>query len=161
MEALFKFFFFIVGNHEAEPTRVHTNGSIRSHEVYNPAYSRTSSTASIPKASDYPDQHSRSKSANNLRQEMPGDPRLQYGNPPDDHNPPPYPGPPEGNRVVPGPHLPPHSQPSMHPPPQVPSMPPSAIQEERHYQNISVYQQPPPPQQMTAQQPNPYPQHPR
>ncbi|XP_055943711.1 afadin-like isoform X2 [Argiope bruennichi] len=147
-------------NHDAEPARVHANGSIRSHEVYNPAYSRTSSTASIPKASDYPDQHSRSKSANNLRQEMPVDPRMQYGNPPDDPNPPPYPGPPEGNRVVPNPHVP-HSQPSMHPPPQVPSMPPSAIQEERHYQNISVYQQPPPPQQMTAQQPNPYPQHPR
>ncbi|CAL1290125.1 unnamed protein product [Larinioides sclopetarius] len=147
-------------NHDPEPSRVHANGSIRSHEVYNPAYSRTSSTASIPKASDYPDQQSRSKSANNLRQEMPGDPRLQYGNPPDDPNPPPYPGPPEGNRVVPNPHVP-HSQPSLHPPPQVPSMPPSAIQEERHYQNISVYQQPPPSQQMTAQQPNPYPQHPR
>ncbi|GFY73939.1 afadin [Trichonephila inaurata madagascariensis] len=148
-------------NHDAEPVRVHANGSVRSHEVYNPAYSRTSSTASIPKANDYPDQHSRSKSANNLRQEMPGDPRLQYGNPPDDPNPPPYPGPPETNRPVPHPNVPPHSQPNMHPPPQVPSIPASAIQEERHYQNISVYQQPPPPQQMPAQQPNPYTQHPR
>lgn len=147
-------------NHDAEPVRVHANGSVRSHEVYNPAYSRTSSTASIPKANDYPDQHSRSKSANNLRQEMPGDHRLQYANPPDDPNPPPYPGPPETNRAVPHPNVP-HPQPNMHPPPQVPSIPASTIQEERHYQNISVYQQPPPPQQMPAQQPNPYNQHPR
>ncbi|KAG8189760.1 hypothetical protein JTE90_012933 [Oedothorax gibbosus] len=143
-------------HHDPEPARPPTNG-IRSHEVYNPAYSRTSSTASIPKASDYPDHGSRSKSANNLRQD--GDPRLHYGNPPDEPNPPPYPGPPgnpPGNRSVPPPH------PNAHhvmPPQGHGQGQQSVVQEERHYQNISVYQQPP--QQQNVQPPSPYSTHPR
>ncbi|XP_042899757.1 afadin isoform X2 [Parasteatoda tepidariorum] len=140
-------------NHEPDPPGIQQNGSIRSQEVYNPAYSRTSSTASIPKVNEFPDHHSRSKSANNLRHDMPNDPRLHY--PQDDQNPPPYPGLPGGpnNRAVSHPNIQ-QSQAPMHAPPQVSSLPPPAIQEERHYQNISLYQQPPQPQMNHS--PNPH-----
>lgn len=153
-----------IGNHEPEPVRVQTNGPMRPHDVYNPGYSRTSSTASIPKATEYPDPNSRSKSTNNL---VP-DPRVHYGNQPEDPNPPPYPGPPEnsmGNRPFPHPGM--HQPPmNMHHSPQIPphsaAIPPHAapvIQEERHYQNISMYQQPPPPQQHPPPQQNHYTMH--
>lgn len=124
------------------------NGTMRPHDVYNPGYSRTSSTASIPKATEYPDPNVRSKSTNNLRQDGP-DARMHYGNPQEDPNPPPYPGPPDNpmaNRPLPHPGM--HQPPiNVHHPPQIPPHSTAAIQEERHYQNISMYQQPPIPQQ--------------
>ncbi|XP_035207092.1 afadin-like isoform X1 [Stegodyphus dumicola] len=143
-------------NHEADHMRMQTNGSIHSHEMYNPAYSRTSSTASIPKATEYSDHNSRSKSAHNLRQDIPADPRLPYGNPVDDQNPPPYPGPPNNINSRPVAHPSMHqNQPPVHHSPHVQSIPASIVQEERHYQNISMYQQQP------SQQPNPYTLHAR
>ncbi|XP_054718595.1 afadin-like isoform X2 [Uloborus diversus] len=133
-------------NHEPDGMRAPPNGAVQPHDMYNPAYSRTSSTASIPKATDYPDRY---KSANSLRPDVP----HPYGGPHDDQNPPPYPGPPPANR--------PMSHPNLHQPHPPAMMPATSVQEERHYQNISVYQQPPLNQPQVGQQPNPYTMHPR
>ncbi|XP_067124139.1 afadin-like isoform X2 [Centruroides vittatus] len=108
--------------------------SSRSHEVYNPAYSRTSSTTSIPKAAEFSgpipnDSAGRSKSTNNLRQETSND-RYPYI-PPVGHPPPAY-------SATPGPVGRPGSQPNLHHQSQQAQQ---LIQEERHYQNISMYQQ--------------------
>lgn len=98
-------------------------------EVYNPAYSRTSSTASIvrpgPESAVNRDSALRSRSANNLRQEG-------------------YQGPGGPSTTTQPPHLPPHARPHNSESSQRGrplSQPNFHQEEERHYQNISIYQQ--------------------
>lgn len=128
--------------HTQESPRAPSNGTFHTHEVYNPAYSRTSSTTSIPKSAEFAENNTRARSSNNIRQELPSDARYPPYSGLGDQNPPPYPGPPA---TVNGRPL---SQPNLQ---QLPP-PPPGHQEERHYQNISLYQQPQ--QQPAQQQPN-------
>ncbi|XP_022256990.1 afadin-like isoform X2 [Limulus polyphemus] len=115
------------GHPPSEPLQPSPTGNLRPHDVYNPGYSRTSSTTSIPKATEFlgstQEGSTRSRSTSNLQPDAHYDGRQYNGPVPGQGGPPPYS---HVNR--------PTSQPNL----LEQQRPP--VPEERHYQNISMYQ---------------------